>query len=132
MTKNPNTATTYSHVFLRIQPFFNVFAQPSSTTESPSEGSQQLQFLIYLFDPEHNITKTTVTQTVPSKWLVLWDEYDWVEDLIADALRVGVEVLGQEYVVDRMGWGSKGGDHSQEASTSVDEGDKDDKPEGSS
>ncbi|KAF8203252.1 maintenance of telomere capping protein 1 [Pholiota molesta] len=132
MTKNPNTATTYSHVFLRIQPFFNVFAQPPSTTELPSESSQQLQFLIYLFDPVHNITKTTVTQTVPSKWLALWDEYDWVEDLIADSLRVGVEVLGQEYVVDRMGWGSKGGDHSQEVSTSVDEGDKDDKPEGSS
>jgi hypothetical protein len=34
----------------------------------------------------------------------MWDEYEWVEDLIAEALRVGVEVIGQEYVVARMGW----------------------------
>ncbi|KAF9473312.1 hypothetical protein BDN70DRAFT_885975 [Pholiota conissans] len=133
LTKNPNTATTYSHVFLRIQPFFNIFAQlPSTSESSPAEEPQQLQFLIYLFDPAHNITKTTITQTVPSKWLALWDEYDWVEDLIADALRVGVEVLGQEYVVDRMGWASKGGDNSREVAPSVDPGDKEEKVEGSS
>lgn len=28
-----------------------------------------------------------------------------MEDLVAEALRVGVEVVGQEYVVARMGWG---------------------------
>ncbi|KAF8971532.1 maintenance of telomere capping protein 1 [Flammula alnicola] len=134
-TKNPNTATTYSHVFLRIQPFFSTFAQPPSTSELSSESSQQLQFLIYLFDPEHKLTHTTVTQAVPSKWLPMWDQYDWVEDLIADALRVGVEVLGQEYVVARMGWGTKGADGAdnlREASTSVDPGEKADKAEGSS
>jgi hypothetical protein len=37
----------------------------------------------------------------------LWDQYDWVEDLVAEALRVGVEVLGQDYIVARMGWGNK-------------------------
>ena len=52
---------------------------------------------------------TTVTQAVPEKWLSLWDEYDWVEDLVAEALRVGVEVVGQEYVVARMGWGQEKG-----------------------
>lgn len=130
-TTNSNTAATYSHVFLRIQPYFSTAAQPppldsSSSTETP----QQLQFLLYMFDPEHKLTHTTVTQPVPSKWLPLWDEYYWVEDLIADSLRVGVEVLGQEYVVQRMGWGSKGGDTSNETSTSVDPGDKEDKAEG--
>ncbi|KDR84795.1 hypothetical protein GALMADRAFT_53664 [Galerina marginata CBS 339.88] len=106
-TKNPDNATTYSHVYLRIQPFFSTYAQPTSASETPTEPSQYLQFLIYLFDPEHKLTHTTITQVVPSKWLAIWDEYDWVEDLIADALRVGVEVIGQEYVVARMGWGSK-------------------------
>lgn len=65
-----------------------------------------------------------MTQAVPSEWLDIWDEYDWVEDLIADALRVGFEVLGQEYVVARMGWGAKDTSHIQEGSTSVDPGDK--------
>jgi len=36
--------------------------------------------------------------------LEVWDEYDWVEDTVAEALRFGVEVVGQEYVVGRMGW----------------------------
>lgn len=51
---------------------------------------------------------TTVTQAIAEQWLAVWDEYDWVEDLVAEALRVGVEVLGQEYVVARMGWGAHG------------------------
>jgi hypothetical protein len=45
---------------------------------------------------------------VPEKWLGLWDQYDWVEDLVAEALRVGVEVVGQEYIVSRMGWDKSG------------------------
>lgn len=65
-----------------------------------------------------------MTQAVPSEWLDIWDEYDWVEDLIADALRVGFEVLGQEYVVARMGWGAKDTSHAHEGSASVDPGDK--------
>jgi hypothetical protein len=36
----------------------------------------------------------------------MWEKYEWVEDLMAEALRVGVEVIGQEYVVKRMGWGT--------------------------
>ena len=35
----------------------------------------------------------------------MWDEYEWVEDTISETLRFGVEVVGQEYVVGRMGWG---------------------------
>ena len=73
---------------------------------------------------------TTVTQTVPIKWLPLWDEYDWVEDLIADTLRVGVEVIGQEYVVARMGWGSKE-ENLKENPTIVDPGEKESRTENS-
>ncbi|KAF8807224.1 hypothetical protein BYT27DRAFT_7189313 [Phlegmacium glaucopus] len=128
--KNPDNATTYSNVYLRIQPYSSSYAQPPSFSDVSSEVQQQLQFLIYFFDPVHKLAHTTVTQAVPMKWLALWDEYDWVEDLIADSLRVGVEVIGQEYVVARMGWGAKE-EHSKEISTNVDPGEKEDRTESS-
>ena len=125
--KNPNVPTTYSNVYLRIQPYSSYHQSPSPS-EMSSDVQQQLQFLIYFFDPVHKLVHTTVTQSVPIKWLPLWDEYYWVEDLIADALRVGMEVIGQEYVVARMGWGSKE-ENSKENSTSVDPGEKEDRAE---
>lgn len=63
-----------------------------------------LQFLLYLSDPSHQLNHSTVTQAVPGNWLDFWDEYEWVEDLVVEAIRVGVEVIGQEYIVSRMGW----------------------------
>jgi hypothetical protein len=100
------TPTTYSHVYLRIQPFFTTHSHPVLTTAETSAITQQyLHFLIYLSDPAHQLTHTTISQAVPGKWLDIWDQYEWVEDLVAEALRVGVEVVGQEYVVARMGWG---------------------------
>ena len=45
-----------------------------------------------------------MTQGIPGKWLDIWNDYPWVEDLAVEALRVGVEVLGQEYISGRMGW----------------------------
>ena len=68
-----------------------------------------MQFLLYLSDHGNQLTHVTITQMVPEKWLGLWDEYDWVEDLVAEVLRVGVEVVGQEYLVARMGWGGNAG-----------------------
>jgi len=105
--------TSYSYVYLRVQPFLSSYSVPASSAlaasedSAPSEQSKQqhLQFLIYLSDPEHNLIHTTITQAVPGAWLGIWDDYEWVEDLVAEALRVGVEVVGQEYVVSRMGWG---------------------------
>ena len=97
-TSSVQSPITYSYVYLRVQPFTETKTDPST---------QQLQFLIYLTDPEHQLMHTTVTQAVPEKWLAMWDEYEWVEDLVAEALRVGVEVIGQEYVVARMGWGGQ-------------------------
>ncbi|KAJ7462714.1 maintenance of telomere capping protein 1 [Mycena galericulata] len=105
------TPTTYSHIYLRIQPFLTSFAFPvqsNSGSEAAPATQQQLQFLIHLSDPSHKLTHSTITQCVPGDWLAdgMWEKYDWVEDLMAEALRVGVEVIGQEYVVRRMGWGS--------------------------
>ncbi|KAJ6574780.1 maintenance of telomere capping protein 1 [Mycena capillaripes] len=104
------TPTTYSHIYLRIQPFLTSFVFPtsSSASETAPAAQQQLQFLVYLCDPSHKLTQSTITQCVPGDWLAegMWEKYEWVEDLMAEALRVGVEVIGQEYVVKRMGWGA--------------------------
>ncbi|KAI0702473.1 maintenance of telomere capping protein 1 [Cytidiella melzeri] len=105
LAQNP---TTYSYVYLRIQPFTNTLSLPVQDTSSESTPSQTaLQFILYLSDPSHQITHSTITQGVPGKWLDLWDDYDWVEDLVVEAIRLGVEVLGQEYIVSRMGWDKK-------------------------
>ena len=56
-----------------------------------------------------------MTQGIPGKWLDLWDTYPWVEDLAVEALRVGVEVLGQEYISGRMGWTPEKGESSEES-----------------
>jgi Family of unknown function (DUF5427) len=108
--------TTYSSVFLRIQPFLsspipapklpNADEKESTTAAIPQ---QQLQFVLHLVDPKYNIAHTTITQTIPAVWLEIWDEYEWVEDLVVDVLRVGVEIIGEEYLVSRMGWGKKNG-----------------------
>ncbi|KAJ7129998.1 maintenance of telomere capping protein 1 [Mycena crocata] len=107
---NVQTPTTYSHIYLRIQPFLTSFSFPASSSASDEAPTtqQQLQFLIHLSDPSHKLTHSTVTQCVPGDWLAegMWEKYEWVEDLMAEALRVGVEVIGQEYVVKRMGWGT--------------------------
>ncbi|KZT74868.1 hypothetical protein DAEQUDRAFT_753566 [Daedalea quercina L-15889] len=102
--------TTHSYVHLRIQPYMTTFPLPqpavnadTTTTASPTEQTS-LQFLLYLSDPAHNLNHSTVTQAVPGNWLDFWDEYEWVEDLVVEAIRVGVEVIGQEYIVSRMGW----------------------------
>lgn len=100
-------STTYSHVYLRIQPFFTTHTIPSTSDIPTSMDQQQLSFLIYLSDPEHQLIRMTTTQSAPSQWLAIMDDYEWVEDLIAEVLRVGVEVIGQEYIVARMGWAGK-------------------------
>jgi hypothetical protein len=92
--------TTTSYVYLRVQPFTSAVNIP----ESEPTGSSQLRFILFLSDPAHKLSYTTVTQAIPEHWLKVWDEYDWVEDTVAETLRLGVEVIGQEYVVGRMGW----------------------------
>ncbi|KAJ4476713.1 maintenance of telomere capping protein 1 [Lentinula aciculospora] len=105
--------TSYSYLYLRVQPYFTSYSVPSISALASTDGSapseqskqQHLQFLLYLSDPDHNLIHSTITQAVPGAWLGIWDDYEWVEDLVAEALRVGVEVIGQEYLVSRMGWG---------------------------
>lgn len=103
--QNP-TIDTY--VFLWIQPYATTVTVPQADGSDASPVSHSsTHFLIYLSDPAHQVLHTTVSQAVPSKWLGLWDEYEWVEDLVVEAIRVSVEVIGQEYIVSRMGWDKK-------------------------
>ncbi|KAG2155417.1 maintenance of telomere capping protein 1 [Suillus clintonianus] len=103
---------TYSSVYLRIQPFITSFTLPQQAADASEESADapeqsNLQFLLHLSDPGHKLVHTTITQAVPGSWLQIWDDYDWVEDLVAESLRVGIEVIGQDYIVARMGWGKK-------------------------
>ena len=100
------TPTTYSHVYLRVQPYLSTLGDGVARDDERSNSSI-LQFLLLLSDPEHKLSQVSITQAIPKHWLQIWDQYDWVEDLVADSLRVGVEFLGQEYLVARMGWASK-------------------------
>lgn len=101
-----NNPTIYSTVYLRIQPYTSPSPFPVSSGAEASPSSQQLQFLLQLRDPAHTLDMSTSTQAMPARWMDLWDTHEWVEDQLAEALRLGVEMLGQEYVVQRMGWGS--------------------------
>ncbi|KAH9835801.1 maintenance of telomere capping protein 1 [Rhodofomes roseus] len=119
--------TTYSYVYIRIQPYMTTFPlpQPSVNAEvvTPATPTTQssLQFLLYLSDPTHQLNHSTVTQAVPCKWLDFWDEFEWVEDLVVEAIRVGVEVIGQEYIVSRMGWSNPTENDQREIEQSVEE-----------
>ncbi|KAL1691979.1 maintenance of telomere capping protein 1 [Schizophyllum commune] len=113
---NITVPLTYSDVYLRIQAYTATRHLPTQIIEPDSQATtpsappvhQDIHFLLYLSDPSHSLTHTTVTQAVPADWIDLWngnaEKYEWVEDLMAEALRIGVEVLGQGYVVERMGW----------------------------
>ncbi|KZT52755.1 hypothetical protein CALCODRAFT_486874 [Calocera cornea HHB12733] len=112
--------TTYSSVFLRIQPYFSSLSLDPSATSESAPSKRQLQFLLHLSDPTHTLLHTQVTQGVPVEWLDIWDDNEWVEDMVVEAIRVGVEVIGQEYVVARMGWMRKG----EQPAKPEEEGDK--------
>ena len=112
-------------VYLRIQPVLHPPPYPSPSTPSPPPSPspshdeqqhpdpdphpphQQLSFLLHLHDPSHGLTHTSQTQPIPARWLaqalVPWHANPWVEDRLVDALRVGLEVVGEGYVMERMG-----------------------------
>ena len=104
---SPDNPVIHSSVYLRVQPFTRPYSLPQ-LAQAPSDATNTyLQFILHLADPEHQLVRTTVTQAIPAVWLEIWDHYDWVEDLVAESLRVAVEVLGQDYLASRMGWEKK-------------------------
>lgn len=103
---------------------------PTTTQSSPED---LLLFAIYLHDPIHGITYSTITQALPLQW-TSWldapatpastdpesalppeiapiilsggvDPREWVAEWIEEALTLGVGVVAQRYVARRMGVG---------------------------
>jgi Family of unknown function (DUF5427) len=131
---NSSNPTTYSTVYLRVQPYLtsipSVLIPTSDESKSPESSASptHLQFLLHLSSPSHSLTHTTTTQAVPSRWVDAFQQEDaegkgevlsWVEDVLVDVLRVGIEVIGQEYVGERMGWGNRLSDVSSRRSVTT-------------
>jgi hypothetical protein len=104
---------TLCPVFMRIQPVLAPlpFSLPStSTAEGQPSGTpgassdeQYLFFILLLRDPTNELVHRTLSQSMPSKWLdIPFEENEWVEDIMVDVIRRGVEILGEEYVKGRM------------------------------
>ena len=135
-----------SDIFLAIQPIAHtvsteLFSSPASAQvdsgaiDLSPESDEVISFAIYLHDPVHGITFSTLTQTLPEKW-ISWldapstssasstsnlpdeiaaiihdggvDPREWVAEWIEEVLALGVGVVAQRYVAKRMGVGEGG------------------------
>ncbi|RUP20059.1 hypothetical protein BC936DRAFT_139274 [Jimgerdemannia flammicorona] len=60
-------------------------------------------YVILLSDPTYDLHQTTFSQSMPASWLdVPYEENEWVEDRMVEAIRLGVQIVAQEYVWTRM------------------------------
>lgn len=101
--------------------------------QDDEEKEEVVAFAIYLHDPIHGISFSTVTQTFPKKW-VEWmdaesvpgsnmqlpeeiveiiqsggvDPREWVSEWMDEVISLGVGVVAQRYVARRMGVGVGG------------------------
>ncbi|RUS13966.1 hypothetical protein BC937DRAFT_94535 [Endogone sp. FLAS-F59071] len=81
--------------------------QPCRATLAGSSPGHFL-YVIVLSDPTHDLHHTTFSQALPASWLdVPYDENEWVEDRMVSAIRLGVQIVAQEYVWTRMKGGEK-------------------------
>ena len=104
---------------------------PTQDAEKPPP-EELVTFAIYLHDPIHGITYSTLTQSIPSQW-TNWldtpassaethlpddiadiiesggvDPREWVAEWLEETLALGVGVVAQRYVARRMGVGVAG------------------------
>lgn len=135
-----------SDIFLALQPISHttpeeLFGGPPEEkkeggVEDPKEADEVLSFAVYLHDPIHGITFSTLSQAFPQKWAEWLDarsvEYaiegepqlpeeimeiihsggvdprEWVAEWVEEAISLAVGVLAQRYVARRMGVGEGG------------------------
>lgn len=91
-------------IYMRIQPclaplpFFPSDAPSTATPgSSTTDSTMALFFLLLLRDPTHNLVHSSLSQSMPAAWLdIPFEENEWVEDVMVDVIRRGVEVIGQE------------------------------------
>lgn len=116
---NPDLPVHSTAVYLRIQPVLHAPPYPSATPSGSKKpnaaaseaggaaddgATKQLSFLLHLHDPSHGLTHTSQSQPIPAAWLAVpWETNGWVEERLVDALGVAVEVVGEAYVMERMG-----------------------------
>lgn len=118
---------TVCPVYMRIQPVIAAMpfattstssttpstTTPSSSNEQPQTGATMtttrtsddlhLYFVMILRDPTNELVHKTLSQSMPSKWLdIPFEENEWVEDIMVDVIRRGVEIIGEEYIKGRM------------------------------
>jgi hypothetical protein len=134
-----------SDIFLAIQAISytadkELFADDARTEKSEATGGvaepeddpeEVVAFAIYLHDPIHSLSFSTISQPFPQKW-ALWldassergeslpdsiveiiqsggvDPREWVAEWIEDILGTAVGVVAQRYVARRMGVGEGG------------------------
>ncbi|KAH0360944.1 hypothetical protein KCU65_g9059, partial [Aureobasidium melanogenum] len=134
-----------SDIFLAIQPITQsaakeLFAagpkadEPKSDVVEPDADEETTLFAIYLHDPIHSLSFSSLSQSFPAQW-AQWldasspnpedpdtlpdsireivesggiDPREWVSEWIQDTLHLAIGVVAQRYVAKRMGVGEGG------------------------
>ncbi|KAL9124941.1 MAG: hypothetical protein Q9217_005788 [Psora testacea] len=144
---NESNPVRSSDIFLAIQaisqsPSNDLFGGPASEQQKgeggvavpEGEADDVICFAIYLHDPIHGITLSTISQSLPERW-IRWldasaspdqaesappeeiadivitggvDPREWVAEWVEEALTLGVGIVAQRYVARRMGVGHGG------------------------
>lgn len=113
--ESPSVRT--SDIYLSIQPiaFESASDEQNTDTTTITPTSNTFSFVIYLSDPDHDITFSTVSQAFPYQWAEWLDKpedafkafdadpRDWVIDWVEEGLGLAVGVVAQSYVTKRMG-----------------------------
>ncbi|GAA5924780.1 uncharacterized protein JCM15063_005730 [Sporobolomyces koalae] len=90
-------------VYLRLQPVLAKLPAFPTPTNAGAVTPEHLFFLILLIDPTHGLTHHTMSQPLPRAWLdIPFEENEWVEEFMVDAIRGATEVVAQEYITGRM------------------------------
>ncbi|KAI9620687.1 hypothetical protein KEM48_008036 [Puccinia striiformis f. sp. tritici PST-130] len=113
---------THCPVYVRIQPIlsrlpmFTSVCTPTVTINEEEDKNTKvggggitvdqephLFFLILLRDVKNSLDHATITQSTPAIWLdIPFEDNEWVEDVLVDVIRRGVEIIGQQYVNGRI------------------------------
>jgi hypothetical protein len=129
---NPQNPTRKSNIFLSIQPTIHTMDAlvASVTDESAGDEEKVVSFAIHLLDPEHEISFSTLSQSLPLQWLDWlnasppadaqqgqWalpeviqdimqiggtDPREWVVEWVEETVGLSVGVVAQKYVAKRM------------------------------
>ena len=89
-------------IYMRIQPVLAplpFLPSPAATSSSsadvgstPANPNAALFFLLILRDPTHELTHSSLSQSMPASWLdIPFEENEWVEDVMVDIIRRSVE-----------------------------------------